>query len=160
MTNVLQELQWRGLLHQTTADEALPNYLAGGVRTCYCGFDPTATSLTIGNLVPMMLLAHWQRAGHRPIVLMGGGTGLIGDPSGKDAERALNTKEVVEANIAAQRKIFGSVLDMESDAPTAATIVNNADWLCELAYIDILRDVGKHFSVNASRGSPIPSSPT
>ncbi|MDP7070242.1 MAG: tyrosine--tRNA ligase [Phycisphaerales bacterium] len=148
MTDVLQELRWRGLLHQTTADEALPAFLAEDMRTCYCGFDPTAESLTIGNLVPMMLLAHWQRAGHRPIVLMGGGTGLIGDPSGKEAERSLRTREVVEANVAAQRKIFGAVLDFDSGAPNAATIVNNADWLCDLRLIDVLRDVGKHFSVN------------
>jgi tyrosyl-tRNA synthetase len=145
----LKELQWRGMLHQTTADEALPAYLAGGMRTCYCGFDPTSTSLTIGNLVPMMLLARWQRCGHRPIVLCGGGTGLIGDPSGKDAERSLQTREQVQANVAAQRRIFSRVIDVDSGADNAAIMVDNADWLCELGYLDVLRDVGKHFSVNA-----------
>jgi tyrosyl-tRNA synthetase len=148
-TGFLQELQWRGMLHQTTADEALPAYLAGGVRTCYCGFDPTSSSLTIGNLVPMMLLAHWQRCGHKPIVLCGGGTGLIGDPSGKDQERSLQTCEQAQANVAAQRHIFSRVIDFDSGAANAAIMVDNADWLSELGYLDLLRDVGKYFSVNA-----------
>jgi len=148
-TGFLQELQWRGMLHQTTADEALPTYLAGGVRTCYCGFDPTSSSLTIGNLVPMMLLAHWQRCGHKPIVLCGGGTGLIGDPSGKDQERSLQSREQVQAHVAAQRRIFSRVIDFDSGAGNAAIMVDNADWLSELGYLDLLRDVGKYFSVNA-----------
>ena len=145
----LDELRWRGMLHQTTADEALPGYLAGGMRTCYCGFDPTSESLTIGNLVPMMLLARWQRCGHKPIVLCGGGTGLIGDPSGKEAERSLQTREQVQANVEAQKQIFRRVLDFDSDAGNSAVMVNNADWLCELGYLDVLREVGKYFSVNA-----------
>ena len=147
MTTVLDELAWRGLLHQTTADEALPEFLATPGRVAYCGFDPTADSLTIGNYIAISLLAHWQRAGHTPIVLVGGGTGLIGDPSGKDAERQLLTRDQVDANIAGQRRIFEHVLDF--DGPNAAVVVNNADWLCDLGYIDVLRDVGKHFSVNA-----------
>ncbi|MBP27120.1 MAG: tyrosine--tRNA ligase [Phycisphaerales bacterium] len=144
----LDELRWRGMLHQTTADEALPAYLAGGMRTCYCGFDPTSTSLTIGNLVPMMLLARWQRCGHKPIVLCGGGTGLIGDPSGKEAERSLQTREQVQANVAAQKQIFSRVIDFDSGADNAAIMVDNADWLGKLGYLDVLRDVGKYFSVN------------
>jgi tyrosyl-tRNA synthetase len=145
----LDELRWRGMLHQTTADDALPTHLSEGMRIGYCGFDPTSDSLTIGNLVPIMLLAHWQRCGHKPIVLCGGGTGLIGDPSGKDAERTLQTRKQVELNVASQRGIFGRVLDFDSGAAQAAVIVNNADWLCELGYLDVLRDVGKYFSVNA-----------
>jgi tyrosyl-tRNA synthetase len=147
MSNILDELSWRGLLHQTTADDALHNHLSTPGRLAYCGFDPTADSLTIGNYIAISLLAHWQRAGHRPIVLVGGGTGLIGDPSGKDAERQLLTREKVDANIAGLRRIFERVLDF--DGPNAAVIVNNADWLCELGYLDVLRDVGKYFSVNA-----------
>ena len=149
MSDYLDELRWRGLLHQTTADEAMPGFLAGGMRTAYCGWDPTSDSLTIGNLIPIMLLAHWQRCGHRPLILCGGGTGLIGDPSGKDAERSLQTREQVEANVAALQGIFSKVIDFDSGAPNAASMVNNADWLCELGYLDVLRDVGKHFSVNA-----------
>ena len=147
MTDILNELSWRGLLHQTTADDALPAFLKTPGRSAYCGFDPTADSLTIGNYIAISLLAHWQRAGHRPIVLVGGGTGLIGDPSGKDAERQLQTRGQVEANVDGQRRIFERVLDF--DGPNAAVIVNNADWLCELGYLDVLRDVGKYFSVNA-----------
>ena len=148
-TGFLDELRWRGSLHQTTADEALPSYLAAEMRTCYCGFDPTSNSLTIGNLVPIMLLGRWQRCGHKPIVLTGGGTGLIGDPSGKDAERTLQTREQVQANVDAQRAIFSKVIDFDSGAANAGLIVNNADWLCELNYLEVLRDVGKHFSINA-----------
>jgi len=147
MSTVLDELRWRQLLHQTTADDVLPGFLSTSGRVAYCGFDPTADSLTIGNYIAISLLAHWQRAGHKPIVLVGGGTGLIGDPSGKDAERQLLTREQVEANIEGQRRIFERVLDF--DGPNAAVIVNNADWLCDLGYLDVLRDVGKHFSVNA-----------
>ncbi|MDP7030165.1 MAG: tyrosine--tRNA ligase [Phycisphaerales bacterium] len=145
----LETLEWRGMLHQTTADEPLKAWLAGGMRTAYCGWDPTADSLTIGNLVPIMLLGHWQRCGHRPVVLCGGGTGLIGDPSGKDAERSLQSREQVTANVAALKRIFSRVIAFDSGAANDAMLVDNADWLCDLRYIDVLRDVGKHFSVNA-----------
>src|SRR5690606_16661730 len=115
----------------------------------YAGFDPTAPSLTIGNLVPVMLLAHVKRAGHVPVVLMGGGTGLIGDPSGKSAERTLMTRETVEAHINAQRPTFDRVLGGEKvRGAHAHTIVNNADWLTKISFIDALRDIGKYFSVN------------
>jgi tyrosyl-tRNA synthetase len=143
----LSELSWRGLLHQTTAD-TLPAYLSTPGRVAYAGFDPTADSLTVGNYVAMKLLAHWQRAGHRPIVLMGGGTGLIGDPSGKSAERQLLTPELVEHNVARQKEIFARVIDFSAAGDRAAKMVNNGDWLRNLGYIDLLRDVGKHFSVN------------
>ena len=147
MLGFLDELAWRGLLHQTTA-ETLPAYLAKPGRIAYAGFDPTADSLTVGNYVPMKLLAHWQRAGHRPVVLMGGGTGLIGDPSGKSAERQLMTPELVAHNVSRQRTIFERVLDFSQQSTCAATVVDNGDWLRTLGYLDVLRDVGKHFSVN------------
>ena len=144
----LDELAWRGMLHQTTDDDGLPAFLSEPGRVAYCGFDPTGSSLTIGNFVAIKLLAHWQRCGHTPIVLMGGGTGLIGDPSGKDAERQLLDAEQVQANVDSCRRIFERVLDFDPARPNAARIVNNADWLCGLGYVDMLRDVGKHFSVN------------
>jgi tyrosyl-tRNA synthetase len=145
----LAELDWRGLLHQRTALEELDEHLAVAPRVAYCGFDPTADSLTQGNLVPIMLLAHWQRAGHKPLALIGGGTGLIGDPSGRDDERPLLTREEVEANVEGQRRIFRRVLDFDASAPNAARLVDNAEWLAELRFIEVLRDVGKHFSVNS-----------
>ena len=146
---LLEELQWRGLVHQTTADDVLPEFLSTPGRVAYCGFDPTSDSLTIGNLVPIMMLGHLQRCGHKPIALMGGGTGLIGDPSGKDSERQLQTLEQVAANVDACSKIFKRVLDFDQSHPNAAVLVNNADWLGSLGYLEVLRDVGKHFSVNA-----------
>ena len=144
--NFLDELEWRGLLHQTTGGDELRTQLEQKGCVAYCGFDPTKESLTIGNYMPIKLLRHWQLAGHTPIVLMGGGTGLIGDPSGKDAERTLQTRDVVEKNIEGQLRAFSKVLDFEGE--NAAIIVNNADWLCDLGFIDVLRDVGKYFSVN------------
>ncbi|MEE2819412.1 MAG: tyrosine--tRNA ligase [Planctomycetota bacterium] len=144
--NFLDELEWRGLLHQTTGGDELRTHLEQKGCVAYCGFDPTKESLTIGNYMPIKLLRHWQLAGHTPIVLMGGGTGLIGDPSGKDAERTLQTREVVDKNIEGQLRAFSKVLDFEGE--NAAIIVNNADWLCDLGFIDVLRDVGKYFSVN------------
>ena len=142
----LDELKWRGLLHQTTGGDELQEHLASGSRIAYCGFAPTKDALTIGNYMPIKMLRHWQLAGHKPIVLMGGGTGLIGDPSGKDAERQLLSKEQVAKNIEGQLNSFAKVLDFEGE--NAAVIVNNADWLCELGFLDVLRDVGKYFSVN------------
>ena len=129
-----------------TAGEGIEAHLAGGSRVAYCGFDPTADSLTLGNFVALKLLAHWQRAGHRPIVVVGGGTGLIGDPSGKSAERQLLDPEQVRANIEGQRRIFERLLDF--GGAQAATVVDNGEWLGRLGYIEVLRDVGKHFSVN------------
>lgn len=149
MLSFIDELKWRGLFHQATNEEALRAHLADPAnhpRRAYVGFDPTADSLTIGNLVPMMMLLHFQRCGHRPVVVMGGGTGLIGDPSGKSAERQLNSEERVRANVEAQRPIFerlwgGAGLEMPR-------ILNNLDWLGRLTYLEALRDIGKHFSVN------------
>jgi tyrosyl-tRNA synthetase len=144
----LDELAWRGLLHQRTAGAELDRHLGSGLRTAYAGFDPTSDSLHVGNFIPIKLLMHWQQAGHRPIVVMGGGTGLIGDPSGRDNERALMGRDRVEANIASQRTIFERFLDFGRSAPNGAIIVNNIDWLDRLGYLEVLRDVGKHFSVN------------
>ena len=140
----LGELSWRGMLHQAT--DGLAEHLAGGQRTGYCGFDPTADSLTVGNLVSVVLLARLQRCGHRPVALVGGATGLIGDPSGKASERTLLSEEQVRSNVARQRAQMERLLDFTG--PCAATIVNNADWLGKMGYIEVLRDVGKHFSVN------------
>ncbi|MCC6951334.1 MAG: tyrosine--tRNA ligase [Phycisphaerales bacterium] len=145
-TDFLAELRRRNLIHQATDEAGLIAHLAGGRRKAYIGFDPTADSLTVGNLVPIMLLARFQRCGHTPVVLMGGGTGLIGDPSGKFAERQLMTRERVAANVEAQKKIFSRVIDFGGGR---AELVNNLDWLGPLTFLDALRDVGKHFSVNA-----------
>jgi tyrosyl-tRNA synthetase len=154
MPDFIAELKWRGLFHQCTNEEGLRAHLAGGPRRAYIGFDPTSDSLTIGNLVQIMVLRHFQRSGHQPVVVMGGGTGLIGDPSGKSAERQLLSREQVEANVNAQRRIFERLLDFTEPPPHSgragpAMLVNNYVWLRELSYLDVLRDVGKHFSVNA-----------
>lgn len=147
--DLINELQWRGLLKDCTDIDGLRDHLAdpdNNPRKIYCGFDPTADSLTIGNLVPIMLLAHVKRAGHSPIVVMGGGTGLIGDPSGKSAERQLNTVETIAGYIDKQRPIYSTVLD-QIEGPDHQ-ILNNHDWLKNISYIEALRDIGKHFSVN------------
>ncbi len=144
----LEEISWRGLLHQVTHREELARHLETPGRVGYSGFDPTSDSLHIGNLVPIMLLRHFQRAGHTPIVVMGGGTGLIGDPSGRDDERQLQARERIQANVESQRKIFDRLLDFSPAVSNRARIVNNADWLEPLRFLDVLRDVGKHFSVN------------
>ncbi|HPO16146.1 MAG TPA: tyrosine--tRNA ligase [Candidatus Hydrogenedentes bacterium] len=142
---LFEELSWRGFISQTTHEE-LPAELEKGPITLYCGFDPTADSLHIGSLLPILGLAHFQRAGHRPIVLVGGGTGLIGDPSGKADERTLLTKETAEKNAAGIRRQLEHFVTF--DGPSAAILLNNADWLCQLSLVDFLRDIGKHFSVN------------
>lgn len=143
--SVIDELTWRGLLSQTTHDE-LPKLLNEVPMTLYCGFDPTADSLHIGSLLPIMGLVHFQRAGHKPIALVGGATGLIGDPSFKATERQLLTKEMVDINAAGIKKQLERFIEFEGD--NAATMVNNIDWMGQWSYLDFLRDVGKHFSVN------------
>ncbi|MGI6461885.1 MAG: tyrosine--tRNA ligase [Candidatus Hydrogenedentales bacterium] len=142
---LIEELEWRGLVSQVTHPE-LGARLEQEPFTFYCGFDPTAESLHIGNLVPIMGMMHFQRHGHRPIVLVGGGTGLIGDPSGKTEERRLQTLENLERHLAGIRAQLERLLTFEGD--NAAIMVNNADWLGELRLLDFLRDTGKHFSVN------------
>ncbi len=140
----LPELAWRELLFQHT--EGLPAAFAAGQVTGYCGFDPTASSLHVGNLVPVMGLVHLQRAGHRPIALVGGGTGMIGDPSGRSSERTLQTLETIAENARAIQAQLAKFLDFEG--PQAAQLLNNADWLAPLSLLDFLRDTGKHFSIN------------
>ncbi len=144
-TDFLPDIEQRGLIHQVSSPD-LANVLRRGPVTAYAGFDPTADSLHVGNLVHLVNLMRFQLAGHRPIGLVGGGTGLIGDPSGKEAERSLLTAEQLEANLAGIRRQVECFLDF--DGGNAALLVNNADWLCELNYIEFLRDIGKHFSVN------------
>jgi len=143
--DLLDDLSFRGLIHQQTNPEGLRAHLSQS-RAVYCGFDPTKDSLTIGNLVPILLLRRFQQAGHRPVVILGGGTGMIGDPSGKDAERQLLSPEQIDANVAGQRVTFERLLDFTG--PNAALLLNNADWLQGLGYLEMLRDVGKYFSIN------------
>jgi tyrosyl-tRNA synthetase len=146
MTSVLDEFAWRGMLNDAT--EGAAEHLASGSRVCYIGFDPTAASLHVGHLLPIMGLAHLQRAGHTPVALVGGGTGLIGDPSGKSAERNLLTPEVARANAESVHRQLEPFLDF-SVAGNPARMANNQDWLGTIPVVDFLRDVGKHFSVNA-----------
>ncbi len=144
VTDVFDILKERGFVAQATDVDELRLYLSDP-SSCYIGFDPTANSLHVGSLVPIMALAHMQRAGHRPIVVVGGGTGLVGDPSGKTEMRQMLTLEQIEANVDALRVQLSRFLDFADDK---AIMANNADWLVELRYIDFLRDIGKHFSVN------------
>jgi len=134
----------RGFVEQVTDEKKVPEILEGQV-TCYIGFDPTASSFHVGNLVPIMSLAHMQRHGHRPIALVGGGTGLVGDPSGKDEMRQILTYEEINKNAETQKKQFSRFLDFSEER---ALLLNNAEWLTQLNYIDFLRDIGVHFSVN------------
>ncbi|MGY8993557.1 MAG: tyrosine--tRNA ligase [Rhodospirillales bacterium] len=141
----------RGYLHQCTNLEALDAQCAAASLTAYVGYDCTAPSLHVGNLISIMMLRRWQKAGHRPIVLMGGGTTKIGDPSGKDEGRQLLNEAAIAANMASIRNVFSRFIELDNgkgNSPTAAIIVNNADWLEQLAYIDFLRDYGRHFSIN------------
>jgi len=145
--NIFDELAWRGLVHQTSDEPGLREHLATPGRVLYCGFDPTADSLHIGNLVPLLALARFARAGHKPLFLLGGATGRIGDPSGKDKERQLKPAEVIEASaerIKAQAMAF---FDRQGVAG-AVSPVNNYDWIREVSLIEFLRDTGKHFTVN------------
>lgn len=144
MSSLIEELKWRGFIEQVTSEEELEKLLSQEKITCYCGFDPSAPSLHIGNYLAIMLLTHFQRAGHRPIALIGGGTGMIGDPSGKSKERNLLNHELLSANVAAIKKQLSSFIDFEQDR---ALLLNNADWLEKFSFIDFLRDVGKYFRV-------------
>lgn len=148
MNALLEDLKARGLVAQTTADEELHAHLSSGCQTLYCGFDPTADSLHIGSLVPLLTLKRFQDAGHKPLALVGGATGLIGDPSFKAAERKLNTDDVVE-NWVGKIKLQVSAFIEFGEKENAAEVVNNLDWIGEMDAISFLRDVGKHFSVNA-----------
>ena len=146
--SILDELAWRGLINDCTDTEALTQRLGEGPTVLYCGFDPTADSLHVGNLVPLIALRRFQNDGHVPIALAGGATGAIGDPSGKSAERNLLTRETLQQNIAAVKEQLAKLLDFET--PTnPAQLLDNADWTAGVSYLDFLRDIGKHFTVNS-----------
>jgi len=146
MTNYIEELQWRGMIHDVMpgADE----HLAEAMRNAYVGFDPTADSLHIGNLVTIMMLAHFQRSGHKPVALVGGATGMIGDPSGKSAERNLLDEPTLRHNQNAIQKQLEHFLNFDESVDNAATMVNNYDWMKSFSFLDFIRDVGKHITVN------------
>ena len=141
---LLTELQWRGMIHQHT--DGLADALARGMVSAYAGFDPTASSLHVGHLLPVMGLVHLQRHGHRPVFLAGGGTGMIGYPSGKSAERQLLSADEIAANTEGIRRQLERFVD--TSGANAAVLRNNAEWLAPMRMIDFLRDVGKHFTVN------------
>ncbi len=147
MQDIISELTWRGLVYQSTDEENLGGWLLEKPRTVYAGFDPTADSLHVGSLMPLLMLRRFQIAGHRPIAVAGGATGMIGDPSGKSAERNLQTKEMLEANLAGIEKQMRYFLDFDC-GQSSALLVNNLDWVGTFSYTDFLRDVGKHFPVN------------
>ncbi|MGZ3709943.1 MAG: tyrosine--tRNA ligase, partial [Bdellovibrionota bacterium] len=143
--SLYDDLEARGLVKQVT-DPEMKAALSRGRLTLYCGFDPTSDNLHVGSLLPLLTLRRFQDAGHRPIAVVGGATGMIGDPSGKSQERQLLTEEVLRKNVEGIRKVVSKFLRL--DGPNAALLVNNADWFSGLSYIDFLRDVGKHFTVN------------
>jgi len=143
--NIFDELKWRGLIYDST--EGLEEAIASNIFTIYVGIDPTASSLHVGHLLPILVLSRLQKFGHIPIVVAGGGTGLIGDPSGKNEERPLLTTDIVQHNLESIKKQLSSLLDFNSKT-NPATIVNNADWLTKIGMLDFLRTVGKYFTVN------------
>lgn len=147
MKDIFAELSWRGLIHQTTEPVHLARWLNEKSRTVYAGFDPTADSLHVGHLMGLVVLRRFQRAGHRPIALVGGATGMIGDPSGKSEERNLLSVDVLRANVAAIEGQMRRLLDFDA-GPSAAILANNFDWMSRFSYLDFLRDIGKNFPVN------------
>ena len=146
--NIVEQLKHSGMIAQVSSEDELLRHLEGGSRSVYCGFDPTADSLHIGNLVPLLALKKFQIAGHKPILLMGGATGIIGDPSGRDSERELQSREAVEKQMKSIRLQASEFLDFDC-GQNSALLVNNLDWISGINVIDYLRDIGKHFSVNA-----------
>ena len=144
--NFVQELQWRGMIHDVMP--GAEEHLMEGMRSAYVGIDPTADSLHIGHLVGVMMLKHFQLAGHKPFALVGGATGMIGDPSGKSAERNLLDEPTLRHNQEALKAQLSRFLDFESDAPNAAVLVNNYDWMKNFSFLEFIRDVGKHITVN------------
>ena len=147
MSDIIDDLSWRGLIAASTDPDDLRKALDTGSVTFYCGFDPTAPGLHIGNLVQLLTMRRLQKAGHKPIAIVGGATGLIGDPGGKSAERVLNPRELVAEWVELYRAEVNRFLDF-TDGPAAATVVSNLDWTGQLSAIDFLRDIGKHFPVN------------
>lgn len=150
-SDFLKTVQARGYMHQCTDLDELDNKASNGVVTAYIGFDCTAPSLHVGSLLPIMMLRTLQKTGHKPIVLMGGGTTLVGDPSGKDESRQLLTEAVIQSNMDSIQKVFAKFLKF-GDGPTDAVMVNNADWLKSINYIEFLRDIGPHFTINRMMG--------
>jgi len=148
VSDIIDELTWRGLIAHSTDLDELRKALDSGQVTLYCGFDPTAPGMHIGNLVQVLTVRRFQLAGHRPIAVVGGATGLIGDPSGKSAERVLNSPETVAQWVERFRVELGRFLDLDPESPNGGIIVSNLDWTAPLSTIDFLRDIGKHFSVN------------
>jgi tyrosyl-tRNA synthetase len=148
VSDIIDELTWRGLIAHSTDPDELRHALGSGQVTFYCGFDPTAPGLHIGNMVQLLTMRRLQLAGHRPIGLVGGATGLIGDPSGKSAERTLNSREVVAEWVGRIRGEVSRFLDLDPAAPNGGIIVSNLEWTEQLSTIDFLREIGKHFSVN------------
>lgn len=146
MKNFIEELRWRGMIQDIMPETE--QHLMEGLRAAYVGFDPTADSLHIGHLVGVMMLRHFQNCGHKPYALVGGATGMIGDPSGKSAERNLLTEEVLAHNIKGIQKQLAKFLDFESEAPNRAELVNNYDWMKEFSFLSFIRDIGKHITVN------------
>ena len=146
MNNFIQELTWRGMIHDVMP--GAEEHLLEEMRSAYVGFDPTADSLHIGNLVPIMLLAHFQRCGHKPVALVGGATGMIGDPSGKSAERNLLDEETLRHNQEAIKMQLGHFLDFNASTKNGAELVNNYDWMKDFSFLEFIRDVGKHITVN------------
>ncbi|MGD0653177.1 MAG: tyrosine--tRNA ligase [Thermoguttaceae bacterium] len=145
--DIFKELSWRGLINQTTDDINLQRFLREKPRTVYVGFDPTADSMHVGHLMALMILRRFQRAGHRPIALVGGATGMIGDPSGKSEERNLLSLDTLRANVAGMETQLRRFLDFDCGA-NSAVLVNNYDWMEKFGYLEFLRDIGKHFPVN------------
>ncbi len=148
MQDIIADLRWRGLVHQTTDDAHLAAWLNEKPRTLYAGFDPTADSMHVGHMLPLLMLRRFQRAGHKPIALVGGATGMIGDPSGKSEERNLLSVEALRKNVEGMAAQMRRFLDFEAGGSNAARLVNNFDWMSKFSYLDFLRDVGKHFPVN------------
>ena len=146
LKNFVEELRWRGMIHDVMPDTEM--HLMKQMRSAYVGFDPTADSLHIGNLVPIMLLAFYQRSGHKPIALVGGATGMIGDPSGKSNERNLLDEKTLKHNQESIHKQLGQFLDFSSEVENKAIILNNYDWMKEFIFLDFIRDIGKHITVN------------
>ncbi|HRD42756.1 MAG TPA: tyrosine--tRNA ligase [Ferruginibacter sp.] len=146
MNTLIEELKWRGMLQDIMP--GTEEQLNKGVTTAYIGFDPTAESLHIGGMVQILLLVHLQKAGHKPLALVGGATGMVGDPSGKSAERNLLSEEVLQKNVAGIQKQLEKYLDFNPSRPNAAEIVNNYDWFKPIGFLDFIRDVGKHITVN------------
>ncbi|MEE2616628.1 MAG: tyrosine--tRNA ligase, partial [Bacteroidota bacterium] len=144
--NFIDEIKWRGMIHDIMP--GFEDFLKGNIRSAYIGFDPTSNSLHIGHLVPIMLLAHFQRSGHRPIALVGGATGMIGDPSGKSSERNLLDEAILKTNQKQIKDQLAHFLDFDESKSNAALLLNNLEWMKGLTFLDFIRDVGKHMTVN------------